>query len=128
ALHDIEITVSDAVLRGYLEVPPEAKGLVIFAHGSGSSRKSSRNQYVARHLREAGVGTLLFDLLTAEEEEFDLKTRHLRFDIPLLAGRLRETTEWMLARFAKKRPLGYFGASTGAAAALIAAAVLPNEI
>jgi dienelactone hydrolase len=110
-------------LSGHLDLPPGATGVVLFAHGSGSSRHSPRNQFVARKIREAGVGTLLFDLLTREEEEVDLRTRHLRFDIDLLARRLADATAW-IARYPATRDLaiGYFGASTGAAAALVAAA------
>src|ERR687896_706187 len=86
--HDVQIPSGEAVLDGELNVPAGATGLVLFAHGSGSSRHSPRNQFVARTIREAGVGTLLFDLLTREEESVDLRTRHLRFDIGLLAERL----------------------------------------
>src|SRR3989441_8170002 len=82
-------------LQGELLVPPGAKGIVLFAHGSGSSRHSPRNQQVARGLRQARLGTLLFDLLTSEEEEADMRTRHLRFDIELLAGRLVDATNWI---------------------------------
>lgn len=110
-------------------VPVNARGLVIFAHGSGSSRFSSRNRFVAGELQRAGFATLLLDLLTAREEEVDLRTRHLRFDIGLLAGRLVEATNWASeAPEVKALKLAYFGASTGAAAALIAAADLPEKI
>jgi putative phosphoribosyl transferase len=110
-------------LHGFLEVPPQAHGVVLFAHGSGSGRYSIRNQRVAESLRQQGMATLLFDLLTEEEESFDELTAHLRFDIPLLARRLRLATSWALDdRELQGLPLGYFGASTGAAAALIAAA------
>src|SRR5438874_8739222 len=85
-------------LPGELIIPTGAKGIVLFAHGSGSSRHSPRNQQVARTLRQAGLGTLLFDLLTAEEEEADMRSRHLRFDIELLAGRLADATAWMTGR------------------------------
>lgn len=110
-------------------VPVNARGLVIFAHGSGSSRFSSRNRFVAGELQRAGFATLLLDLLTAREEEVDLRTRHLRFDIGLLAGRLVEATNWAseAAEVGALKP-AYFGASTGAAAALIAAADLPEKI
>jgi putative phosphoribosyl transferase len=103
--------------------------MVLFAHGSGSSRHSPRNQQVARTLRQAGLGTLLFDLLTAEEEASDMRTRHLRFNIELLAERLVDATKWILERYVT-RPLrlGYFGSSTGAAAALVAAARLGAEV
>lgn len=110
-------------------VPVNARGLVIFAHGSGSSRFSSRNRFVAGELQRAGFATLLLDLLTAREEEVDLRTRHLRFDIGLLASRLVEATNWASeAPEVKALKLAYFGASTGAAAALIAAADLPEKI
>ena len=114
-------------LRAELSVPDAATGLVIFAHGSGSSRHSPRNQAVARHLQQCGVGTLLFDLLTEAEEEEDHYTGHLRFDIPLLAERLVAATEWV-EEITRDLPLGYFGASTGAAAALMAAAKLGEQI
>src|SRR3954471_17925983 len=90
--HEVRILSGDAVLEGELNVPVGAGGVVLFAHGSGSSRHSPRNQYVARAIREAGVGTLLFDLLTREEEAVDLRTRHLRFDINRLARRLVDAT------------------------------------
>lgn len=119
---DIEIPGDDAVLRGALEVPDGALGTVVFAHGSGSSRHSPRNQMVARHLRDQRLATLLFDLLTPEEESIDSVTRQLRFDIPFLAGRLSAVTEWLATQAGIPRSLGYFGSSTGAAAALVAAA------
>ncbi|HEU4752770.1 MAG TPA: alpha/beta fold hydrolase, partial [Armatimonadota bacterium] len=102
---------------------------VLFAHGSGSSRHSPRNQFVARELNRAGLGTLLMDLLTPEEEAVDLRTRHLRFDIGFLADRLGEATEW-LERYEATQglPIGYFGASTGAGAALVAAAQHPERV
>ncbi len=110
-------------------MPPAARGLVIFAHGSGSSRRSTRNQAVARYLQGKGLGTLLFDLLTEEEEQLEYHTRHLRFDIPLLANRLVDATRWAGSEQALRRlPFGYFGASTGAAAALVAAAELSDRI
>jgi putative phosphoribosyl transferase len=116
-------------LEGNLAVPGSARGVVLFAHGSGSGRHSPRNRYVARALREAELATLLVDLLTAEEEEVDLRTRHLRFDIGLLAERLVGATKW-LAQNSDTRNLriGYFGASTGAAAALVAAAEHPKPV
>jgi putative phosphoribosyl transferase len=116
-------------LAGDLAIPASARGLVIFAHGSGSSRWSSRNRFVAHELRKRGLGTLLFDLLTADEERRDAIDGHLRFDIPLLAERLGEVTAWV-HRYGPMRELaiGYFGASTGAAAALIAAAERPEAI
>src|SRR5713226_9724299 len=93
---EITIPVQDAQLEGELSLSDESSGLVLFVHGSGSSRHSPRNQFVARVLREAGLGTLLFDLMTAEEEQAEARTRHLRFDIPFLAGRLVAATQWAL--------------------------------
>jgi putative phosphoribosyl transferase len=126
---EILIPVHHAKLGGELIAPPGAKGLVVFAHGSGSSRHSPRNQFVARELRDAGMGTLLFDLLTAAEEQAEWHTGHLRFNIPFLAERLVAVTRWALRQpgCAGLR-LGYFGASTGAAAALVAAAELGETI
>jgi dienelactone hydrolase len=123
------VSLDSITLPGELIVPGGAEGLVLFAHGSGSSRHSPRNHYVAQVIREAGVGTLLLDLLTREEERIDLQTRHLRFDIDLLARRLVGATIW-----AKKQKetaplrIGYFGASTGGGAALVAAAEMGDEI
>ena len=123
------IPVGDAVLEGDLAVPNGAKGLVIFAHGSGSSRLSPRNREVARGLNDARFATLLFDLLTREEEVAEAVTRHLRFDIGLLARRLVGATDWASARpELASLPIGYFGASTGAAAALVAAAERPRFV
>ncbi|HVS76316.1 MAG TPA: dienelactone hydrolase family protein [Steroidobacteraceae bacterium] len=122
----ISIEANAVALRGFVEIPDGARGLVLFAHGSGSSRFSPRNSYVAQALRDAGVGTLLFDLLTAEEERVDEETRDLRFDILLLTRRLLAATHWAQAQPELSRlALGYFGASTGAAAALCAAACTP---
>jgi putative phosphoribosyl transferase len=116
---EVEVTAGPARLAGHLTVPEHALGLVVFAHGSGSSRHSPRNQYVARILQEAGLGTLLFDLLTTEEEVWRANV----FDIELLAGRLNAVTDWVHAQpECRGLPIGYFGASTGAAAALWAAA------
>src|SRR5690606_1611764 len=116
-------------LEGDLAVPEGARGLVLFAHGSGSSRKSSRNRYVAGLLRDRDMGTLLFDLLTANEEREDAIDARLRFNIPLLAARLVKVTDWMgRSGRAGGLPIAYFGASTGAAAALIAAAARPDTI
>ena len=116
-------------LSGDLIVPDKATGIILFAHGSGSGRHSTRNRYVAGVLQDGGFGTLLLDLLTAAEEQVDLRTRHLRFDIGLLAGRLIEASEW-LQRGPSTRGLlsGYFGASTGGGAALVAAAEQPSLI
>ena len=119
---DIQIRSGAAVLQGELSIPGGAKGVVLFAHGSGSSRHSPRNQFVARTIREAGVGTLLFDLLTSEEEAIDMRTRHLRFDIGLLAQRLVDAAYWIKGEFDYLN-FGYFGASTGAGAALVARVV-----
>ena len=122
----ILIEANAVVLPGLVEIPEEARGLVLFAHGSGSSRLSPRNTYVARSLQEACVGTLLFDLLTAEEERLDEETRDLRFDILFLTRRLVAVTHWVQAQpDLSHLTLGYFGASTGAAAALCAAACAP---
>lgn len=114
-----QVVIPPFSLTGDLVVPPEAAALIIFAHGSGSSRLSPRNQFVASGLNRAGLATLLFDLLTVQED----RTIERRFDIPLLASRLRHATEWA-RRHSQTRalPIGYFGASTGSAAALIAAA------
>ncbi len=120
---DVQIRSGAAMLQGELSLPGGAEGVVLFAHGSGSSRHSPRNQFVARTIREAGVGTLLFDLLTSEEEAIDMRTRHLRFDIGLLAQRLVDAAYWIKGEFDYLN-FGYFGASTGAGAALVAAAEL----
>jgi putative phosphoribosyl transferase len=128
AAHEISIPLGEVNLGGELNLPPDARGLVLFAHGSGSSRHSPRNQYVAQVLREHGVGTLLFDLLTDGEEQAEAYTRHLRFDIPLLAERLVGATRWALDQIPRGTSVGYFGSSTGAAAALVAAAELREKI
>lgn len=125
----VQIAIGQTVLDGDLTIPQEARGLVLFAHGSGSSRNSPRNKYVAQLLQEDGFATLLMDLLTRREEAIDEQTRHLRFDIPMLAARLVGATDWLLANPATRTlPIGCFGASTGGAAALIAAAERPNAI
>ena len=122
---EVSIEAGKVVLEGILGLPESASAVVLFAHGSGSSRYSPRNQYVARMLRSAGIGTLLFDLLTREEEAEDEATGELRFDIRFLANRLRDATNWLIRRPDMKNVrLGYFGASTGAAAALLAASEL----
>jgi putative phosphoribosyl transferase len=131
AIEHLPVTVqADRVgLEGYLSVPTAASGVVLFAHGSGSSRHSPRNRYVADLLNESGLATLLIDLLTADEQEVDLQTAQLRFDIPFLAKRLVKLSEWL-----KGHPeipdlkLGHFGASTGAGAALVAAAESPDLV
>ncbi len=126
---DVEIPVGTVVVEGRLTIPHNAHGIVLFAHGSGSSRFSPRNQYVSRQFIAARFGTLLFDLLTAEEEQQDQYTAQYRFDIPLLAQRLIGATHWLKKDSrANKLPFGYFGASTGAAAALIGAAKLPEDV
>ncbi len=129
-MEEVVVGLGDAIdAPAFLRVPEGAKGLVLFAHGSGSSRMSPRNRMVAEELWDAGLGTLLFDLLTPREAKLDETTAALRFDVGLLASRLTGATRWV-----RRRPglrdltLGYFGASTGAAAALIAAATLPGEI
>ncbi|WP_223760669.1 dienelactone hydrolase family protein [Myxococcus sp. RHSTA-1-4] len=128
-VREVKVTAGGAELGGSLGVPKGAHGLVIFAHGSGSSRFSPRNRAVARALRSAGLGTLLFDLLSEEEEARDEISGELRFDIPFLARRLAAVTEWARAQ-PELAPLsfGYFGSSTGAAAALVAAALHPDLI
>jgi putative phosphoribosyl transferase len=125
----VRIETDGVVLEGDLGVPHRAEGVVLFAHGSGSSRHSPRNRYVAGVLRGAGLGTLLIDLLTAREEAVDQQTGHLRFDIDLLARRLVGATDWLTANpdTASLR-IGYFGASTGAGAALVAAVQRPQAV
>ena len=123
---EVKLSLAQATLHGNLTIPSEAAGLVLFAHGSGSSRLSPRNQFVARYLEKKGLGTLLFDLLTAEEEAIDDQTRELRFDIPFLAKRLSAATDWAMKK--SPLPICYFGASTGAAAALVAAAEKGKKI
>src|SRR5437867_4213881 len=127
--HEGTIPSGRLTLQGELLVPSGAKGIVLFADGSGSSRHSPRNQQVARTLRQAGLGTLLFDLLTAGEEELDMKSRHLRFDIGLLAERLVDATKWIIkGPQTQSLLIGYFGSSTGAAAALVAASQLGDKV
>jgi dienelactone hydrolase len=116
------VLIPPAELEGDLVIPEKATAVIAFAHGSGSSRHSPRNQYVARVLQQGGLATLLFDLLTAEEERIDVQTAQLRFDIALLARRLSEATAWLKKdKDTRDLLVGYFGASTGAAAALVAA-------
>jgi putative phosphoribosyl transferase len=125
----VTVPVGPAHLEGELRIPPAASGVVLFAHGSGSSRHSPRHQSVARVIRAAGIGTFLFDLLTRAEETKDDRTRALPFDIEFLAERLLAVTDWFQARFARRKVnLGYFGASTGGGAALRAAARLGPDI
>ncbi len=119
----VTLPVDGGAIEGNLLIPTSAAGIVVFAHGSGSSRHSPRNRFVAESLHSRNLGTFLIDLLTREEERIDDRTRHLRFDIDLLAGRLRDTADWLAAHpQTRDYPIGYFGASTGAAAALVAAA------
>ncbi len=128
-MQTITINTADAKLEGNLTIPAHAHGIVVFAHGSGSSRFSSRNRYVAEVLQQGGLATLLFDLLTAEEHAVDEVTRELRFDIPLLSRRLIDTIDWLTGEDGTKSlRIGLFGASTGAAAALIAAAGRPQAV
>jgi dienelactone hydrolase len=126
---DVRIVSDRLHLDGFLGIPGHARGLVLFAHGSGSSRHSPRNRRVADTLQRAALATLLFDLLTKEEERADELTGHLRFDIDLLASRLRIATDWARQheRTARLR-VGYFGSSTGAAAALVSAAEKDNDV
>lgn len=127
--HSISIPVSGGMINGDMNIPLDSRATVLFAHGSGSSRHSLRNRYVARILNESGMSTLLLDLLTVREEEEDRSTSHLRFDISLLADRLVGATDWLTLRQTPEvQHIGYFGASTGAAAALVAAAKRPEMI
>ncbi len=129
AAEEITIPVNGVNLGGELQLPTNAIGLVLFEHGSGSSRHSPRNQAVGRVLRDAGLGTLLFDLLTTAEEQAEARTRHLRFDIHLLSGRLTGATLWVLNEaISRDIPIGYFGSSTGAAAALVSAAEMGSAV
>ena len=126
---EVEVVAGRVRLGGTLAVPDGAQGLVIFAHGSGSSRHSLRNRSVAYSLRTAGLGTLLFDLLTEDEEIEDERTAALRFDIAFLARRLGEVTDWVYTQPRLRHlRVGYFGSSTGAGAALVAAADKPEAI
>jgi len=127
--HLVAVSAGSVALEGNLVIPASAQGIVLFAHGSGSSRHSPRNRYVASVLQQEGLATLLLDLLTAEEEEIDLRTWQLRFDIGLLSARLVGATDW-LCHTPATQPLsiGYFGASTGSAAALIAATKRPHSV
>lgn len=125
----VQILSTGVRLEGTISIPDDPIGLVVFVHGSGSSRQSPRNQYVAQMLQDSGLATLLFDLLTVSEETIDLRTRYLRFDVDLLAKRTAGVLEWLdLQPFAYGLKRGLFGASTGAAAALIAAAELPDKV
>lgn len=127
--HAVQVEADGVRLEADLAVPRDARGVVLFAHGSGSSRHSSRNRHVEGVLAAGGLGTVLLDLLTAAEERVDEVTRHLRFDIGLLAGRLVGAMEWLAAHEESRQlPIGLFGASTGGGAALVAAARQPGRV
>jgi len=126
---EVTIHAGTVMLQGNLHIPEGVRGLVLFAHGSGSSRFSPRNKFVAEMLQQQGLATLLMDLLTEEEENIDIQTREYRFDIPLLAERLVGAIQWLTKNpKTKDVHVGCFGSSTGAAAALIAAATLPHDV
>jgi len=128
-MSEVQFHAGRAVLPGNLNIPENANALVLFAHGSGSSRHSPRNQFVARTLNDVGLATLLFDLLTQEEEAIDTQTRELRFNIHLLAERLVHATKWAKQQEeTRDLRIGYFGSSTGGASALVAAVGLPQDI
>jgi len=128
-IRSVRIRAAGVTLDGDIIVPAGAAGIVLFAHGSGSSRSSPRNRRVAGQLQQAGFATLLFDLLTPQEEAVDAVSGQLRFDIPLLAERLAGATDWLGSEAAvRSLSIGYFGASTGAAAALVAAALRPRVV
>lgn len=125
----VRVSAGPVTVEGNLVLPEGAQGIVLFAHGSGSSRFSPRNRYVAQVLQEGGLGTLLIDLLTEEEERIDLRTREIRFDIPLLAERLVGAIDWLRENEeTRDLRIGLFGSSTGAAAALMAAPRRPDAI
>jgi len=125
----ISIPAGRVTLEGTLGIPDSKSGIVLFAHGSGSSRFSPRNRFVARAFRDAGLGTLLLDLLSRSEEEADEVTRHHRFDIPMLADRLVVAIDWLETKSeTRDLPIGLFGASTGGGAALVAAAQRPHRV
>ena len=128
-IREVRVPTETLELDGTLHIPAGANGVVIFAHGSGSSRHSPRNKFVAEVIRDAGVGTLLFDLLSAEEESVDAYTRQFRFDIAMLAGRLADAANWVGSQSdTAGMKIGYFGSSTGGGAALVAAAKLEEKI
>jgi putative phosphoribosyl transferase len=128
-MNEVQIQAGQAALSGNLHIPDGAAALVLFAHGSGSSRHSPRNQFVARTLNNARLGTLLFDLLTPEEESIDARTAELRFNIGLLAERLVHATKWAKQQEqTRDLRIGYFGSSTGGGAALVAAAEVPADV
>ncbi|MGI9285921.1 MAG: dienelactone hydrolase family protein [Pseudomonadales bacterium] len=126
---DIVLEAGEDRLNGTLTIPEQATAIVMFVHGSGSSRFSPRNKIVAGEINKAGLATLLFDLLTAQEDITDQLTSEFRFNVPLLAGRLIDSIDWLQCHESSKDlPIGLFGTNTGAAAALIAAAEFPNKI
>jgi putative phosphoribosyl transferase len=128
-MNEVQIRAGQTALSGNLHIPDGAAALVLFAHGSGSSRHSPRNQFVARTLNNAGLATLLFDLLTPEEESIDARTGEFRFNIGLLAERLVHTTKWAKQQEqTRDLRIGYFGSSTGGGAALVAAAEVPDDV
>jgi putative phosphoribosyl transferase len=128
-MNEVQIQAKRAILSGNLTIPDGAVALVLFAHGSGSSRHSPRNQFVARMLNNGGLATLLFDLLTQEEEAIDIRSREHRFNIGLLAERLMHATKWAKQQDeTRDLRIGYFGSSTGGAAALVAAAEMPRDV
>jgi putative phosphoribosyl transferase len=128
-MNEVQIHAGRTVLSGNLTVPEKAVALVLFAHGSGSSRHSARNLFVARALNDAGLATLLFDLLTPDEEAIDMRTREHRFNIGLLAERLVHATRWAKQqKQTRDLHVGYFGSSTGGGAALVAAAEIPQDV
>jgi putative phosphoribosyl transferase len=128
-MNEVQIQAGQATLSGNLHIPDGAAALVLFAHGSGSSRHSPRNQFVARMLNNAGLATLLFDLLTPEEESIDARTAELRFNIGLLAERLVHATKWAKQQEqTRDLRIGFFGSSTGGSAALVAAAEIPKDV
>jgi pimeloyl-ACP methyl ester carboxylesterase len=126
---EVGISIDSTVLRGDLNLPEDACAIVLFAHGSGSGRLSPRNRFVARQLNQCRLGTLLLDLLTEKEEQLEAETGHMRFDIGLLADRLSGATDWLKSDAELRGyPVGYFGASTGAAAALVASVRHPSVV
>lgn len=126
---EVDIQSGDLTLRGDLTIPSGARSIVVFAHGSGSGRHSPRNRQVARFLNDRSHATLLMDLLTVDEERIDMRTAHLRFDIPLLAERVVMATKWLqTCEDTRELRVGYFGASTGGGAALVAAARIPDLV
>lgn len=128
-MRTVKAKAGDVELEGFLTIPEGAKGIALFAHGSGSSRHSPRNQYVAKVLNEGGVATLLIDLLTIEEEQVDIMTRELRFDIGMLSERVAKVVDWLQKNDeTKDLSIGICGSSTGAAAALVAAALRPGIV